>query len=153
MTLKINVLRGQGQIGGSIIEVNTETTRIILDAGANMNEKRSSIVVPKIQGLFEGKPAFDAVFVSHYHSDHMGLLKHVSEGIPIYMGHATYDIALALSEYKGKSELTRRYYLSSLKGDAKRAAQNVRRHWEIENSLHWSLINTAFVKAMTISTT
>ena len=103
MTLKINVLRGQDQIGGSIIEMSTETTRIIVDAGANLGEGKLYAHVPKVPGLFSGKPSYDAVFVSHYHSDHMGLLKHVVDGIPIYMGHATYDIALALSEYKGKS--------------------------------------------------
>ena len=102
MTLKINVLRGQDQIGGSIIEMSTETTRIIVDAGANLGEGKLYTHVPKVPGLFSGKPSYDAVFVSHYHSDHMGLLKHVVDGIPIYMGHATYDIALALSEYKGK---------------------------------------------------
>ena len=103
MTLKINVLRGQGQIGGSIIEVYTETTRIILDAGANMNEKRTNLSVPKIPGLFEGKPAYDAVFVSHYHSDHMGLAEHVLDEIPIYMGKAAYKVKRALFEYKGQS--------------------------------------------------
>jgi len=33
----------------------------------------------------------------------------------------------------------RRYYLSSLKAEAPRFADAVRRHWEIENKLHWSL--------------
>ena len=102
MTLKINIIRGQNQIGGTIIELYTETTRIIVDAGANLGEGKLHTYVPKIEGLFSGSPAYDAVFVSHYHSDHMGLLKYVVDGIPIYMGHATYDIALAMSEYKGK---------------------------------------------------
>ena len=33
----------------------------------------------------------------------------------------------------------RRYYLSSLKADAKEFARSVREHWSIENQLHWSL--------------
>ena len=103
MTLKINVLRGQGQIGGSIIEVYTETTRIILDAGANMDEKRASISVPKIPGLFEGTPAYDAVFISHYHSDHMGLAEHVLDGIPIYMGKSAYMVKRPLDAYKAQT--------------------------------------------------
>jgi len=103
MTLKINVLRGQGQIGGSIIEVYTETTRVILDAGANMGEKKPNLTVPKIPGLFEGKkPAYDAVFISHYHSDHMGLAEYVLAGIPIYMGETAYNIKRALLAYKGR---------------------------------------------------
>jgi len=102
MTLKINIIRGQNQIGGSIIEVYTEQSRIILDAGANMGERKLRTFVPDVDGLFEGKPAYDAVFVSHYHSDHMGLLKYVVPGIPIYMGRDAYNIARAMSEYKGK---------------------------------------------------
>ena len=102
MTLRINIIRGQDQIGGSVIEIYTDNTRIIIDAGANMNEGKLYTSVPKVPGLFSGKAAYDAVFVSHYHSDHMGLLKYVVDGIPIYMGRATYDIARALSEYKGK---------------------------------------------------
>ena len=102
MTLKINIIRGQNQIGGSIIEVYTEQSRIILDAGANMGESKLRTFVPDVDGLFEGKPAYDAVFVSHYHSDHMGLLKYVVPGIPIYMGRDAYNIARAMSEYKGK---------------------------------------------------
>ena len=103
MTLKINIIRGQDQIGGSIIEIYTENTHIILDAGANLGEGKLYTSVPKVPGLFSGKPAYDAVFVSHYHSDHIGLLKYVVDGIPIYMGRATYDIARALSEYKGRT--------------------------------------------------
>ena len=103
MTLKINIIRGQNQIGGSIIEVYTENTRIILDAGANLGESKLRTFVPDVKGLFEGEPAYDAVFVSHYHDDHMGLLKYVLPEIPIYMGRDAYDIACALTEYKGKS--------------------------------------------------
>ena len=102
MSVHINIIRGQNQIGGSIIEVYTESTRIILDAGANMGESKLRASVPDVEGLFDGAPAYDAVFVSHYHDDHMGLLKYVLPGIPVYMGRDAYDIACALTEYKGK---------------------------------------------------
>ncbi len=102
MTLRINIIRGQDQIGGSIIEISTENTRIIIDAGADPDEGKLRSSLPKVPGLFSGEPAYDAVFVSHYHSDHMGLLKYVVDGIPIYMGKETYDIARAMSEYKGR---------------------------------------------------
>lgn len=103
MTMKINILRGQNQIGGSIIEVHTETTRIILDAGANMEEKKPNIFVPEIRGLFKGKPAYDAVFLSHYHADHMGLAEHVLPGIPIYMGETAFKVKTALEAYRGRT--------------------------------------------------
>lgn len=42
-------------------------------------------------------------------------------------------------EVKEQSRTERRYYLSSLSPDAARAAQAVREHWGVENSLHWVL--------------
>ena len=38
-----------------------------------------------------------------------------------------------------KTTLEVRFYISSLKSDAKVLAQAVRSHWGIENSLHWVL--------------
>jgi predicted transposase YbfD/YdcC len=42
----------------------------------------------------------------------------------------------------GKESFQRRYYLTSLRGDAEQFARAVRSHWGIENSLHWSLDTT-----------
>lgn len=42
-------------------------------------------------------------------------------------------------EIKEQSTTELRYYLSSLAPDAVRAAQAVREHWGVENSLHWVL--------------
>jgi predicted transposase YbfD/YdcC len=38
-----------------------------------------------------------------------------------------------------KTEIHTRYYISSLKGTAKRFLQVIREHWGIENSVHWVL--------------
>lgn len=40
---------------------------------------------------------------------------------------------------RGRTTRERRYYLSSLKADAKEFARAIREHWSIENQLHWSL--------------
>jgi predicted transposase YbfD/YdcC len=39
----------------------------------------------------------------------------------------------------GKTSIEQRFYLSSLPPDAEHFAQAVRKHWGIENQLHWSL--------------
>ena len=39
----------------------------------------------------------------------------------------------------GKESQDTRYYISSLDSDAKRISQIVRKHWSIENELHWVL--------------
>ena len=98
--MKINIIRGQNQIGGSIIEISTDNTSIVFDAGINLDEGEQ-IKVPQIDGLFCGEKKYDAVFVSHYHSDHIGLLDYIVKGIPIYMGRRAYKIVEAASEYRG----------------------------------------------------
>jgi predicted transposase YbfD/YdcC len=40
---------------------------------------------------------------------------------------------------KGKRTSAIRYYISSLANDARRLLASVRKHWRIENSLHWGL--------------
>lgn len=56
-----------------------------------------------------------------------------------WKGLKSFYVIEAVREQKGRKEIQRRYYISSLHDDAKGAAQSVRRHWEIENALHWSL--------------
>ena len=69
-TMNITIHRGENQIGGNIIEISTDTTRILLDVGRELDEEE--VRLPDIDGLFDD-PAFDAVFISHYHGDHIGL--------------------------------------------------------------------------------
>ena len=59
--MKINIIRGQNHIGGSIIELSTENTRIILDAGANLKENRAHPYVPKVPGLFNPGNSYDGM--------------------------------------------------------------------------------------------
>lgn len=98
----IRVHRGQNQIGGSILEIESGSTHIILDVGINLDEEQE-IEVPQIEGLFCGDPAYDAVVISHYHSDHVGLLKYVLAEIPIYMGKQTFNIISSSRSYMGKN--------------------------------------------------
>lgn len=42
-------------------------------------------------------------------------------------------------EVKGKNTSTTHYFLTSLNADAKTIGRYIRRHWAIENELHWSL--------------
>ena len=98
MTIKVH--RGTNQIGGSIIEIATSCTRIFFDIGINLEEKET-VIVPKIEGLFYGKRNCDGVFISHYHSDHIGLLPNLLPNIPIYMGEKAYHIYVSAASYRG----------------------------------------------------
>lgn len=99
--MKICVHRGQNQIGGSIIEISTCSTRIFLDVGIELDESEE-IIVPEIEGVFRGNKNCDAILISHYHSDHIGLLEFVLPDIPIYMGEKAYEIYRASASYRGR---------------------------------------------------
>lgn len=99
--VKVIVHRGQHQIGGSIIEIKTEDTKIIFDAGVNLDEDDEP-EYPMIPGLFEGNREYDAVFISHYHADHVGLLGKILKDIPVYMGEEAYRILYQSNTYRKK---------------------------------------------------
>ena len=48
--MEINILRGQNQIGGSIIEISSKNTKIILEIGCKLDEKE--IIIPEFESLF-----------------------------------------------------------------------------------------------------
>ena len=101
--MEINIIRGQNQIGGSIIEISSKSTKIILDIGSNLEDKE--IVVPEIDGLFKGETKYDGVLISHYHSDHVGLATRILHDISIYMGEKSYQIHKVSNEYMRKEYL------------------------------------------------
>lgn len=51
------------------------------------------------------------------------------------------SIAMVESErtMEGKTSLKKRYFISTLPGEAKKLGEAIRGHWSIENSLHWVL--------------
>lgn len=100
ISVDIKVLRGKNQIGGNIIEVSNVNTRIILDAGYELNENDVQ-TIPPINGLFDSA-GYDAVFISHYHLDHMGLAESIHPEIPVYMGDKALDIVRASLRYKNE---------------------------------------------------
>ena len=103
--MKINIVRGQNQIGGSIICVETNLTKLYFDVGDNLKEPKNETEkdnFPHIEGLFYGKKDCDGIFISHYHFDHIGLLKYALKDIPIYMGYESYNIYTAAAGYMRK---------------------------------------------------
>ncbi len=104
--MDIIIYRGTKEIGGTLIEVSTNSTRILIDAGYPLflnNEpiaddvaKKTYIellelgVLPNIEGLYKwDQKNFDAVIVSHAHIDHYGLLKYIHPLIPVYLSAGT----------------------------------------------------------------
>lgn len=95
--MKINIIRGQNQIGGNIVEITTNTTKILLDIGCELESENTEL--PNIEGLFDCK-GYDSIFITHYHGDHMGLAYSIYDEIPLYIGEKSYKIIKASDEYK-----------------------------------------------------
>lgn len=106
--MKINVIRGENQIGGNIVEISTDTTKILLDAGLELDSDNKTL--PDID--FND---YDAIFVSHYHSDHVGLIYGIDSKIPVYIGEASYQIIKASDSYKKIKSFTPKGFLSHKK--------------------------------------
>lgn len=104
--MHITIYRGTKEIGGTLIEIKTHTTRILIDAGYPLFLNNAPIddniaklphtellalgVLPKIERLYAWDDAgFDAVVISHAHIDHYGLLKYINSAIPVHMSAGT----------------------------------------------------------------
>lgn len=90
--------RGAREIGGNAVEINGNKTRVLFDFGLPLDSMLKAHYAPEdyrlpIKGLYEGEaPGFDAVFLTHAHPDHYGLMQLVNKEIPIYVTKTTCDI-------------------------------------------------------------
>lgn len=105
--MKVNIIRGKNQIGGNIIEISTEKTKILLDAGLELDSENT---LPDMRGLFE-YAGYDAIFVSHYHADHLGLVYRAHKDIPVYMGEGCFNVISACDRYKKQETITPKGFL------------------------------------------
>lgn len=97
----LKIFRGTGQIGGNLIEVGTASTRLMFDAGTNLPPLDDTSCDDRIEveGLTQGIAAFDAVFISHHHNDHCGLLDRILPCIPVWAGRETARILNVISDF------------------------------------------------------
>jgi len=101
--LNIEVLRGSNQIGGNLVSVSCENTTILLDAGEELEDTGG---IPPQAAALARPGGFDAVFVTHYHRDHMGLAYEASPDIPVYLGRKAWVVQTASDRYIGRNPLS-----------------------------------------------
>ena len=96
--MEVIVHRGTHQIGGCVTEIKSKKgTRIVIDIGSNLPSMRDDEEYEKTEIDLAGltnyeKPLFDAVLVTHYHGDHIGLFNKILPEIPIYIGEISKEI-------------------------------------------------------------
>lgn len=122
--MRIKIHRGAHEIGGSCVELQSGDTRIVVDLGLPLVEKGdirfnggrlnlqtgvelvNSGVLPDIRGLYAWdteRRRIDALFLSHAHMDHYGLVNFVSPDVPVFSGEATrrlMDIAMLFCPFE-----------------------------------------------------
>lgn len=92
--MKLIIHRGDKEIGGSCIEIRSNSgASIFIDAGLELYGEKATL--PKeIENT-------DAVFLSHAHPDHFGLLGGVPPNIPMYCGEITESILQIMIAFNG----------------------------------------------------
>lgn len=103
--MQITIHRGLNQIGGNVVEIATANTKILLDAGLELEsieeQECETTESPELDfNRLLSECDYSAVFVSHYHADHVGLLKDAGKLPPVYMGKMAYKLFKATEEYK-----------------------------------------------------
>ena len=104
-TLKI--LQGANQIGGTVILIEGEKTKLLLDFGVPLTDSAGNslnidLKKVNIKDFLHENPDFNSketlIFLSHAHPDHFGLLKFVDKKTPIYTSQITKELLLKESE-------------------------------------------------------
>lgn len=106
--MKIIIHRGTHQIGGCVTEIQSNRgTRIAIDIGENLpSQDGKQAEELSIEGLTtEGNNNFDAVFITHYHGDHIGLYNKILPQIPVYIGKVSKEIFSILQEHLVKAKM------------------------------------------------
>ncbi|MBT9146990.1 MAG: Ribonuclease J [Syntrophomonadaceae bacterium] len=96
--MKVIIHRGSQEIGGTCIEISTDSTKLLLDIGKPLNN--DSIDLSYIAGK-----KYDAIIISHAHQDHYGLIDHFGDKVPIYIGKLSLDLINASRIFLGKQDL------------------------------------------------
>jgi len=98
--MKVELLRGKEHIGGNIIKVTEGETSILLDCGAML----PAIGEPAAEDDFDmhriGK--VDALFLSHHHGDHCGLMEKLPPEVALYATVETITFMNKLDLYLNK---------------------------------------------------
>lgn len=86
--MQIKIHRGVNQIGGCVTEIKSKNTKILIDIGSNLPNCENEVEV----NIANVSKKCDAVFITHYHGDHIGEYMQVSKDVPIYIGKQAKEI-------------------------------------------------------------
>jgi len=103
--MEIRIIKGTNQIGGCITEIASKNTKILIDFGNDLEDTKESF---ELDGLTLGKSKYKAVFITHSHMDHIGLINKINEDIPVYIEESSLKIYNITCDFCGEDKLTRK---------------------------------------------
>lgn len=89
--MKLRIHRGSNQIGGCITEIESNGYKIFIDFGDQLPGTEIKELNP-IDGLTCGDISKSALFITHYHSDHIGKISDTVADLPICVGKTALEI-------------------------------------------------------------
>lgn len=89
--MKIIIHRGTNQIGGCVTEIENDGYKVFIDFGEQLPGTGNNDL-PPIEGLTSGDVSKSALFITHYHGDHIGSICNTVPEIPIYVGKTALEI-------------------------------------------------------------
>jgi len=97
--MKITIHRGTNQIGGCVTEIESDGYKVFIDFGEQLpgvkNDNNKSL---HIDGLTYGDVSKSALFITHYHGDHIGKICDTAAALPIYLGKTALEICKCLEK-------------------------------------------------------
>lgn len=95
--MEIKVIKGTHQIGGCITIIKSTKAKIIVDFGEDLDDEAKKNL--NRESLVAEIKDTDAVFITHSHGDHVGLINLIPKHIPIYMEEMTRRIVEVGAEF------------------------------------------------------
>lgn len=114
--MQLTIHRGSHEIGGSCVELRTSEVKILIDLGLPLDfKKRSTAEQAEIYN--EAKrwcEGVDALFLSHAHADHYGLLDLLPEGTPVFASEESFAmLSLDAVHHTDPTERLKRHIVGS----------------------------------------
>lgn len=97
--MNIKMHRASGQ-HNAMIEISSSQTKIILDGGVNL-EENALLLLPQLQVEYDFS-CVNAVFLSHYHTDHITMVRGLLSNVPVYASKLASSIGAAAEQYRAK---------------------------------------------------